>query len=142
MADTLRSIIEDAKESLVELMDGGENALRKGHPSDDLISEVADGAVPVYNYDRISVLQSSSELWCDRPDLASDDSDIIDLIGFAIYEAVEQALYQYVRDLGEEPVQCTVDDCGGDDDHLDTDNETCIEHCDNSECDECQPEED
>jgi len=142
--ETLRDIIEGAKETLIEITNGGENAIRKGAPTDDHISAVADGAVPVYTYDIITVYRSSSILWEASPDIVMDRNISVDaVISRAIYEAVQQALDEYVQELAGEPVQCTVDDCGEDDDHLDTDNETCIEHCDNSECDECyEPEED
>ena len=136
----LRDLIEEAKETLVEVMDGGANSLRRGHPSDDTIVEVADGAVPVYTYDLITVYRSSPSLWGASPDIVMDrDTGVDAVISRAIYEEVQQALFEYARELGEEPIECTVDDCGQPDDHLDTDGGLCTEHC--GECDECEEEE-
>ena len=104
------------------------------------IIEVADGAVPVYTYDLITVYRSSPSLWGASPDIVMDrDTGVDAIISRAIYEEVQQALFEYARELGEEPIECTVDDCGQPDDHLDTDGGLCTEHC--GECDECEEEE-
>lgn len=146
MAETLRGIIEGAKETLIDITDGGENAIRKGTPTDDHITEAADGAVPVYHSQLLELAAGNNNLATDEPDIGPafvGTPTPVNIIAANIYEAVQEALHEYVQELAGEPLQCTVKDCGEDDDHLDTDNETCIEHCDNEECDECPaPEED
>lgn len=137
--ENVHNLVEDAKDTLVEVTEGGANALRRGRPDPhDNIFEVANGAVPVYTYHLITVFRSSPDLWSDIPDTGVGD-DITTAISRVIFNHVHQALNEYVDELGSESIQCTVDDCGEDDDHQDTDGELCTDHC--SACDECGEEE-
>jgi hypothetical protein len=60
------------------------------------VHEIADGVVPVYNYDRMTVAASSSDVFNRDLELATGGEDLITLAGIAIYEALVEDLHEYV----------------------------------------------
>lgn len=68
--------------------------MKEDHYWQDTIAELADSSVPIYNHDRVS-------LWLDMGIPEVDDSgliegvtDIMQIIGIAIYEQASQYLYE------------------------------------------------
>ena len=139
---TLEDCIGDAKETLVENLEGQENYLRR-HGADDIVSdsiyECADGAVPTYTGDIIEVFGSDGCLWYETPD--NDCKSVIDTISRVIYEALVAALYEYANDLQGDDIVCEEGGCDEEDDHeLPADeNPRCKLHCGGLDsCEDCQ----
>lgn len=143
----LEDCINDAKESLVENLDGQENYLRR-HGADsivnDSIHECADSGVPVYTADIIDVFRSDSHLWYEAPDSGFEGCESVTAaMSVMIYEAITAALYEYANELERDDIVCEEDECGEDDDHdvPADDNPRCKLHCGGLEtCDDCREE--
>lgn len=149
---------KSAKESLVDTLEGGENYLRK-HGCDDTVStllfECADGAVPTYTGELLDVFGEAQELWYTTPDCGMDggDNGVIGIISRVIYDAISEALHEYVAELEGDDLECDVmiagTPCGTPDDHdpiysdPPVDHVRCKAHCDGApDCEPCQEEQD
>lgn len=143
----LDDCITDAKESLVDNLDGQENYLRR-HGADSSVSEsiheCADGAVPVYVGDLIEIFRSDHVLWSATPDNGFEGCESVpDAISRLLYEAITAALYEYVNELEGDELVCEATDCGDVDDHdVSADEDvTCKAHCGGTkECEMCEEE--
>ena len=63
----------------------------------DVIHDIADGWVPVYNADRMEVA-ADPEVWRRELEIeAPKDADLMTLIGLYIYEALEEALWSHYQ---------------------------------------------
>lgn len=98
----LDTIIADAIAELEEQM-------RNGCDPDEIISEITDSAVPVYNYDILDIIRENSNLWAVESEIgpAFDGSiTVVNVAAGVIYEAIEEALhfavYEIRADLEEE----------------------------------------
>ena len=150
MSDETRDLedcITDAKESLVENLEGQENYLRR-HGADNTVSEsiheCADSAVPVYTADIIDVFRSDSGLWYETPDSGFEGCEsIMAAMTMMIYEAITAALYEYANELEDDELVCEADGCDEEDDHdVSADDAVlCKAHCGGLEtCDDCREE--
>ena len=143
----LEDCIGDAKETLVDILEGHENYLRR-HGADDTVSdaihECADGAVPVYTGDLIEVFGSDSCLWYETPNSGFEGcQSVVAAITLMIYETIEAALYEYANDLQGDDIVCEEGGCDEEDDHdLPADeNPLCKLHCGGRKtCEDCQEE--
>ena len=143
----LEDCIKDAKESLVENLDGQENYLRR-HGADNIVSEsiheCADSDVPTYTVDIIDVFRSDSGLWYATPDSGMEGCESVTAaMSLLIYEAISAGLYEYANELEGDDLVCEADGCGKEDDHdiSADDGAACKEHCGGAEeCDDCQEE--
>ncbi len=141
----LKDCIKDAKETLVENLDGQENYLRR-YGADNIVSdsihECADGGVPVYTADIIDVFRSDSDLWYEKPSSGFEGCESVTAaMSLLIYEAITAALYEYANELEGDDIVCEEEGCEEDDDHDDVadDNPRCTLHCGGLEtCDECR----
>ncbi len=139
--------IKDAKDSLVENLEGQENYLRR-HGADNTVSdsihECADGAVPVYTADLIDVFRSDSALWYETPQSGFEGCEtVVAAISRMIYEAITAALYEYANELEGDDLACEADSCSFDDDHdVSADSDVaCKAHCGGAEeCEACEEE--
>ena len=95
---TLAGIIEGAIETFREGYDPADFAQGEPH---DAIHEVADGAVPVYNYDLLQLAADlSNGIALTEPEIgpAFDGTPTpINIIAANVYEAVEAALWEEWR---------------------------------------------
>ena len=150
MSDETRDLedcTKDAKETLVENLDGGANYLRR-HGADeivsDLIHECADGAVPIYTGEMLDVFGSDMALWYIEPDNGFEGCEgITEAISRVIYDAINQALYEYASELEGDDLVCEATDCGDEDDHDESadDDVACKQHCGGpDECTTCEEE--
>ncbi len=143
----LDDCISDAKESLVENLDGQENYLRR-HGADNIVSEAihecADGGVPVYTADIIDVFRSDSHLWYETPDSGFEGCESVTAaISLLIYEAITAALNEYANELEGDDLVCEAANCGDMDDHDDSADSdvACKAHCGGvQECVTCEEE--
>lgn len=58
----------------------------------EVISEIADGLVPIYNSDLFEVAASNSDCWEDSEGLAGGSSDVLQILRSAIYSALCEEL--------------------------------------------------
>lgn len=96
----LQDIINDAIESLRDDYDIAD--MTEPH---DIIHEIADGAVPVYNYDLLSLAANNIALGTDEPELgpAFDGTPTpTNIIAANVFKAVEAALWEAWREIEEE----------------------------------------
>jgi hypothetical protein len=73
-----------------------------GEDDNDVIHELADSSVPVYNADRIAEFASWSDAWgADLSEFGTDYSNITEALGVALFLTYEQAygaVLEYVKD--------------------------------------------
>ena len=94
--EMLNSAIEELKERLQDSPDDDEG---------DLIHEIADSHVPIYNYNILQMAAENLSLAVDEPELgpAFDGSPTpINIIAANIFEAIEQELWDKLEDIKEE----------------------------------------
>ena len=72
---------------------------------EDMVSEIADSSVPVYTYELAQIAQSSMDVMLHENELppAFDGSPTVtNLIATAIYELVQEVLYERLNELHQE----------------------------------------
>jgi len=95
----LFEIIKQAKDELAERFDASEPY------RSDLIHEIADSSVPVYNHDLITLAYNDMNLAVDEPELgpAFDGTPTpCNIIAANVYEAIANELYQTLYELEKE----------------------------------------
>ena len=86
------------KDLIEELNENKKEILEHEYPS-DLITEYADGYVPIYNGDLIDVLGSDHTLSeVDDPGLLNQNPNVHDIIRTAVYERLISTAYQWLND--------------------------------------------
>ena len=87
-----------------ELNDNKKEILEHEYPS-DLITEYADGYVPIYNYDLIEALSSDHTLAnVDDTGILPQNPSVHDIIRTAIYERLIGVAYEWLNDNEEKEV--------------------------------------
>ena len=100
------TIIKDAQETLKEFIENGTD-FYNDEPH-DVISEIADSAVPVYTATLLEIASNDVSLAVDEPELgpAFDGSPTpANIIAANIYERILDSLWEYWRSDGEELYQ-------------------------------------
>ena len=86
------------KDLIEELNDNKKEIFEHEYPS-DLITEYADGYVPIYNGDLIDVLESDHTLSeVDDYGLLNQNPSVHDIIRTAVYERLISTAYQWLND--------------------------------------------
>ena len=86
------------KNLIEELNDNKKEILEHEYPS-DLITEYADGWIPIYNSDLIEALSSDPSLaYVDDHGLLPTDPGVHDMIRTAIYERLINVAYTWLSD--------------------------------------------
>ena len=81
-----------------ELNDNKKEILEHEYPS-DLITEYADGWIPIYNSDLIEVLSSDHTLAnVDDTGILPQNPSVHDIIRMAIYERLSNVAYEWLND--------------------------------------------
>lgn len=109
---TMDSLKEDIR---IEVRNCIEDLLNSRYPN-DILNEIADGLVPIYDRDRVELLlddMSLSEV--DDPGLIEGITDIFKILGISIYERLIQIAYEEFEDIRYVYELC--DECG---DYFDT----------------------
>ena len=96
--------------SLYEIIQAAKEELRERFSPDepyrsDLVHEIADSSVPVYNHELITLAYNDMNLAVDTPELgpAFDGSPTpCNIIAANIYEAIASELYQFLYKLEQE----------------------------------------
>lgn len=100
MSDTIDDLIKDAIAELRERLFDDSN-----QDENDLILEIADSSVPVYNYDILSLALDDLDLALSEPDIgpAFDGTPTpVNIIAANVFEAIESALYKALPGIQEE----------------------------------------
>lgn len=98
--DTLDDLIKDAIAELKERLSDDSN-----QDENDLIFEIADSSVPVYNYDILSLALDDLDLALSEPENGpafDGTSTPINIIAANVFEAIESALYEALPGIQEE----------------------------------------
>jgi hypothetical protein len=111
MAETWEECKTDAIEALDEAIvySYGESGRVDRYEADEMIHEHADGGVPVYNGDRMSVA-SHPDIWTRDSELSGDNDDLTTRVGVTIYEALHEALSEHLTEVCEERDEAADDD--------------------------------
>lgn len=111
---TIYSLEEDVR---IEVNDRLEDLMDSCYP-DDILHEIADNNIPIYNYDRVSCLLDDLTLSePDDPGLCGDSRDIFDILAASIYERlIVEANKEWER-IKDKELVC--EDCGGEIDDYD-----------------------
>jgi len=92
------------KDLIDELNDNKKEILEREYPS-DLITEYADGWIPIYNGDLIEVLSSDHSLSnVNDTGLLPENPSVHDIIRTAIYERLIGVAYEWLNDNEEKDV--------------------------------------
>jgi len=97
---TTDELLQDAKDKLVSRIKYGD--FDSIDDAQDAIREIADSCLPIYNADRIEVFLSDSDLWYDS---CGDAETVLDAITWAIYERINQYLWDIVEDVFNEEAE-------------------------------------
>jgi hypothetical protein len=90
--EKLKTTAEEVlKEEYAEHMEANEYYL------EDIIHEVADGTVPVYNHDLLELANNSPVVALEEPRLPTKDNTVIDLIKVKTYEEIDQHLREWIN---------------------------------------------
>ena len=98
---TLREILKDAEEELRDRWNDLDTCQRRDL---DIIHEIADSNVPIYNSDILEVAADNLYMATNEPELgpAFDGSPTpVNIIAANIYEAITERLYEVARELQE-----------------------------------------
>jgi len=97
MTQSLHQIIEAAKEELKDNFKGAQ------YPT-DIIHEIADNSVPVYNYDLLKLACEDLSLGCDEPEFYAFDGKktAVNAIAANVYQKISSELFQYLLELQDE----------------------------------------
>ena len=104
---TMYELEEEVRE---EVRDRIEDLLNSRYPS-DILNEIADNNVPIYNRDRVELLlddMSLSEV--DDPGLIEGVTDIFQILGVSIYEKLSQIVHEEFENIRYDYEVC--DECG------------------------------
>jgi len=99
----MKTIIESAKEDLLERIRGYRSEFYQGEPH-DVIHEVADSSVPCYTAELLRLAHEDLHLATEEPELgpAFDGSPTpTNIIAANVFERIEAALWEYWQDEGE-----------------------------------------
>lgn len=132
--DTLETLKEEIRDELLA-QDGSTRRM------DEFISELVDGSVPVYNGDRLAMVD-------DKPDLAYADGEAIELmgtpvesiydfLGITIYVELQREAYKILDKLEDSIVRCGQCDCIIE---IDDEKEDCTSEKDDTLCQACYDE--
>ena len=92
------SMYQLEKNLIDELNDNKKEILEREYPS-DLITEYADGWIPIYNSDLIETLSSDDSLSnVDDTGLLPENPSVHDIIRTAIYERLIGVAYEWLND--------------------------------------------
>ena len=92
MSETWDEVRSNARESLVEALTYEKDMLRsQNFDAGDLLHEVADGAIPVYNHDIMSVA-AHPDVWSADVDDFGKPENLIQAAQWSIYAALQEYL--------------------------------------------------
>lgn len=91
---SLHETIKSAREELRNLILNDEDSR---DPS-DIISELADCHVPIYNAERARMLLDDLSLGSEEPEIGSDGT-VWGILGAAIYQRISEALHEELSDI-------------------------------------------
>ena len=94
-----KTTMHQLEKNLVDELNNNKKEILKHKYPSDLISEYADGYVPIYNYDLIEVLSMDHTLAnVDDTGLLPQNPSVHDIIRMAIYERLINVAYTWLSD--------------------------------------------
>ena len=103
------------KEVRKEVRDRIEDLLNSRYPS-DILNEIADNNVPIYNRDRVELLlDEMTQVYMSLSEVIEGVTDIFQIIGVSIYEKLSQTAREEFENIRYDYEVC--DECG---DYFDT----------------------
>jgi len=96
----LQGYIDEALDELETLLK--ESELGDEHGIEESVFEISGSNTPIHYSNIMEAAMSDFSLLHNRPELAGDESTPMDMIQLNIREAIEQALYERLRDWIEE----------------------------------------
>ncbi len=99
------STIEEIKADALEELEERFKAEPDMQYPEDMVSEIADSSVPVYTHDLITVAQNSVDVMYHENELGpafGGEPTIPNIIATAIYEIVQENLYEKLYELQQE----------------------------------------
>ena len=94
-------VIGEASRELRERYRDYPDEFYQGEPH-DVIHEIADSSVPVYTSDRFELIASEPNIAIRDLEWAEGVTDFVQLAGIAIFEAIEEALWETWREIEAE----------------------------------------
>lgn len=93
-----------AKEELHQRVDdmNDEEKAEFYEDENEVLTEIADGLVPIYNQSLFEVAASNSDCWEDQDGLAGGSSDVCDILRAAIFSALRNELYEEFEGMKNE----------------------------------------
>ena len=100
---TDKTTMYQLEKDLIEELNDNKKEILEHKYSSDLITEYADGYVPIYNSDLIDVLGSDHTLSeVDDPGLLPQNPNVHDIIRTSIYEKLIGVAYEWLNDNEKE----------------------------------------
>jgi hypothetical protein len=134
MTQTLQQIVDTAIEDLEERIKDENETGYVG----DVISEIADGSVPIYNADLLELAAQNNDLALSEPEIGpafDGTATPINIIAANVYETIQQAPYEHSGNLECSAMVC--DECDALHDVSDLDYESEDDDAEQTLCPDC-----
>jgi hypothetical protein len=97
--------LNELKESLIEELEDKRTEILSSRYPEDLVCEMIDGWVPIYNHELVECLSDDISLaYVEDSGLLPECSDVFQIISIAIYEQLSQFAGEWLSDEQEKPL--------------------------------------
>ena len=94
-----KTTIHQLEQDLVDELNSNKKEILENQYPEDVITELADSYVPIYNYDLIDALSCDHTLaYVDDTGLLPENPGVHDIIRMAIYERLSNAAHTWLND--------------------------------------------
>lgn len=97
--DTDTYTIDRCIENLVEGLESSRDEILSSMYPEDLLHEIVDGCVPIYNTDRVACLMSDLSLAEPDDPSVCEGMDVFSMLGVAIYERLSERAHEWLSAL-------------------------------------------
>ena len=109
MVDRITGMDTRGDDGWQKIVTGLRDAVAEAYESDrfdsedesDVISEIADGQVPVYNSERMRELSIIGAAWQHETDTDTTGADLLTIIGYVLYDVYRDGAYRLVEWVNE-----------------------------------------
>jgi hypothetical protein len=110
--DSITGMDTRGDEGWQRIVEGLRDAVAEAYESDrfddedesDIVHELADGQVPVYNSERMREVAIIGAAWQHETDTDTDGADLLTIIGYVLYDVYRDGAYRLVEWVNENVV--------------------------------------
>ena len=118
MIDSITEMDTRGDEGWQRIVEGLRDAVAEAYESDrfdtedewDVIHEIADGQVPVYNSERMREVAIIGAAWQHETDTDTTGADLLTIIGYVLYDVYRDGAYRLIEWVNENVTEDDVDE--------------------------------